>query len=159
MPAFAPTDAPPLPPASGVAADVLRGTCRLLHDLGMATLPEFKLATGRRADILALDGDGRFTLVEIKSCRQDFRSDRKWREYPDFADSFFFAVAPGFPLDLLPSDEGLILADRFEAEILRPARPRALAPARRRALLLRFARTAALRLHGMADPGPGLGSA
>jgi hypothetical protein len=140
------------------AADILRGACRLLHGLGLVVLPEFSLANGRRADILALGEDGCFTIVEIKSCRQDFLSDRKWRDYLGFADRFYFAVAPGFPDGLLPDEEGLILADRFEGELVRPAVQRSLAPARRRALLLRFARTAALRLQGMADPGPELGS-
>lgn len=141
-----------------VAADVLRGTSRLLHELGHALLPEFALASGRRADLLALAPDGCFCIVEIKSCRQDFLSDGKWPDYLGFADRFYFAVAPGFPLPLLPEAEGLILADRFEGELLRPAQLRPLAPARRRALLLRFARTAALRLQGLADPGPELGS-
>jgi hypothetical protein len=146
-------DAPAIVPA----ADILRGACRLLHELGLVALPEFSLANGRRADILALGEDGCFTIVEIKSCRQDFLSDRKWRDYLGFADRFYFAVAPGFPDGLLPDEEGLILADRFEGELVRPAVQRSLAPARRRALLLRFARTAGLRLHGMADPGPELG--
>jgi hypothetical protein len=147
-------DAPPIVPA----ADILRGACRLLHELGLVVLPEFSLANGRRADILALGEDGCFTIVEIKSCRQDFLSDRKWRDYLGFADRFYFAVAPGFPDGLLPDQEGLILADRFDGELVRAAVERPLAPARRRALLLRFARTAALRLQGMADPGPELGS-
>ncbi len=121
-------------------------------------LPEFTLTTGRRADILALGADGCFSIVEIKSCRQDFLSDGKWPDYIGFADRFYFAVAPGFPLALLPEDEGLIVADRFEGELMRQARHRPLAAARRRALLLRFARTAAMRLQGLADPGPEVGS-
>jgi hypothetical protein len=146
------------PAPASAAADVLRGATRLLLDMGEVALPEFSLACGRRADILALGGDGCFTIVEIKSCRQDFLSDRKWPDYLGYADRFYFAVAPGFPLPLLPEEEGLILADRFEGEVLRPARVRPLAAARRKALLLRFGRTAALRLQGLVDPGPELGA-
>ena len=146
------------PPTSLVAADVLRGTSRLLHDLGHVALPEFGLACGRRADVLALGPDGCFVIVEIKSCRQDFLTDRKWPEYVAYADRFYFAVAPGFPEGLLPEEEGLILADRFEGALIRPARERPLAPARRKALLLSFARTAASRLRYLTDPGPQLGS-
>ena len=143
---------------SPAAADILRGAARLLHEMDHVVLPEFTLATGRRADILALGADGCFSIVEIKSCRQDFMSDGKWPEYLGFADRFYFAVAPEFPLAILPEAEGLILADRFEGELVRSAQHRPLAAARRRALLLRFARTAAMRLQGMADPGPELGS-
>jgi hypothetical protein len=36
-------------------------------------------------------------------------------------------VAPGFPEELLPEEEGLILADRFEGALIRPAQVRPLA--------------------------------
>jgi hypothetical protein len=136
------------------AAEILRGTMRLLLDLGWSSLPEFTLRSGRRVDLMALAPDGRFTAVEVKSCRADFLSDRKWPEYLGFADRFYFAVAPDFPVEILPHGEGLILADRFAASLIRPARERSVAPGRRRSLLLRFARTAALRLQGAADPEP-----
>jgi hypothetical protein len=110
------------------------------------------LANGRRADLLALDRSGQLTLVEIKSCRADFVADRKWRHYLDFCDRFYFAVGPGFPLDLLPPEEGLILADRFAGEILRQGPLRALGAARRKALLIRFGRASAARLQALLDP-------
>lgn len=134
------------------AADILRGTMRLLLDLGLSSLPEFTLRSGRRVDVMALSPDGRFTAVEIKSCRADFLCDRKWPDYLGYADRFYFAVAPDFPLELLPEGEGLIVADRFAACLIRPACERTVTPGRRRSLLLRYARTAALRLQGVADP-------
>ncbi len=137
---------------SPAAAEIVRGTMRLLLDLELASLPEFTLATGRRLDVMAVGRDGRLVAVEVKSCRADYLTDRKWRDYLDYADEFYFAVAPDFPLELLPGDEGLIVADRFAATLVRPARPRSVAASRRRAVLLRFARTAALRLQGAADP-------
>ena len=137
---------------SPAAAEIVRGTMRLLLDLELASLPEFTLATGRRLDVMAVGRDGRLVAVEVKSCRADYLTDRKWRDYLDYADEFSFAVAPDFPLELLPGDEGLIVADRFAATLVRPARPRSVAASRRRAVLLRFARTAALRLQGAADP-------
>ena len=134
------------------AADIIRGTMRLLLELELASLPEFTLATGRRVDLMAIGRDGRLVAIEVKSCRVDFLTDRKWTDYLDYADEFYFAVAPDFPAELLPAEEGLIVADRFAASLMRPARTRSVAAARRRALLLRFARTAALRLQGADDP-------
>jgi hypothetical protein len=52
----------------------------------------------------------------------------------------------------LPESEGLILADRFAGEIVREARLRPLNAARRKAMLVRFARLAAVRLHALLDP-------
>jgi hypothetical protein len=83
---------------------------------------------------------------------EDFRVDNKWPEYRDFSDALFFAVAPSFPIDILPADTGLILADRYGGEIVRPAPQMRLAGARRKAMTLRFARAAALMLQTVADP-------
>ncbi len=137
---------------SPAAAAILRGTMRLLLDLDLTALPEFTLGSGRRVDLMALGRDGRLVAVEVKSCRTDFLTDRKWPEYLDFADQFYFAVGPEFPHEILPADEGLIVADRYAASLIRPARQRTVAPARRRAVLLRFARTASFRLQGIVDP-------
>lgn len=139
---------------TGIATMVATGTRRMLEEaMDMAVLAEFPLASGRRADLMALDARGQFTLIEIKSGVADFRTDRKWPEYAGWADRFLFAVAPDFPQHILPEDEGLILANAFEAAILREAKPRQpLAAARRKALTLRFARIAARRLSGGAAP-------
>jgi hypothetical protein len=134
------------------AADILRGVARAFAEADQAVLAEVPLANGRRADLLALDRSGQITLVEVKSCRADFRSDRKWRHYLDYCDRFYFAVAAGFPLELLPPEEGLILADRFAGEIVREARLRTLSAARRKAILIRFARASAARLQALLDP-------
>ena len=137
---------------SATAAGVQRGVRRLFARLGHVTLPEFTLASGRRADVIALAPDGCIIIVEIKSCPADFRADRKWPDYRDFCDRFFFAVPETVPLDILPDSAGLIVADAFDAAILRepPAHP--LAGARRKAVTLRFARAAAGLLHALADP-------
>lgn len=134
-------------------AMIVRGVLRLYRSLDCAALPEIVLGNGRRADVLAIDRRGRLTIVEIKSSPQDFLADRKWPEYLDFCDDFAFAVGPAFPVPLLPADQGLIVADPHAAVVVRAAPPRAGLPAaRRRALTLTFARTAASRLTQVIDP-------
>ena len=103
-------------------------------------------------DLLALDNDGGFTAIEVKSCARDFMTDLKWREYREFCDRLYFAVDLDFPQELIPEDVGLIVADEGEAAILRHPAEHKLAPARRKALLLRYARLAAARLQFLADP-------
>lgn len=144
-----------LPPdgrQSAIAADIQRGVRRLFAQLGHVTLPEFTLASGRRVDVIALAPDGRLTIVEIKSSVTDFRTDRKWPDYEEFCDRFYFAVPETVPLDILPEDRGLILADSFGAAILRDAPHHPLTGARRKAMTLRFAHAAAGLLHALADP-------
>jgi hypothetical protein len=135
-----------------VAAGIQRGVRRLFSELGHVTLPEFTLANGRRADLIALAPDGALTIIEIKSSVVDFRVDRKWPDYEDFCDRFYFAVPETVPVDILPDDRGLIVADSFGAAIMRPSAHRPLAGARRKAVTLRFAHAAAALLHALADP-------
>ncbi len=137
------------------AADILRGTARLLIDLGYAPVPEFTLASGRRVDLMAANAAGLLLVVEIKSSVADFRADRKWHEYLDYCDRFCFAVDAAFPQDLLPADAGLIVADRYGGELLREGPQRPLAPARRRALTLQLALAAAQKLWRDAALPPG----
>ena len=134
------------------AALLTRGTCRALEQLGYASLVEFPLANGRRADILALGRTGDLVIVEIKSSVADFRADRKWRAYRDFSDCLYFAVPNDFPRPLIPDECGLMVADPFGAALLRDGRTTPLNPSRRRALTLRFARIAAARLYRCLDP-------
>jgi hypothetical protein len=134
------------------AADIARGVGRLLWSLGLASVTELSLANGRRADVVGLSANGEIWIVEIKSCVEDFRADHKWPEYQDFCDRLWFAVAPAFPQQLLPNDAGLIIADRYSGEIAREAPAVRLPAARRKAMTLRLARAAALRLQSLADP-------
>lgn len=130
-----------------------RGVCRLLRDLGYTPLTEFKLTSKRRVDVMGLDKGGRFVVVEIKSSVADFRADGKWPEYADFGDLFYFAVGRNFPFEILPADQGLIVADGFGAAISRPAVEAPINATRRRAQILRFAAAAGDRLHRLVDPG------
>lgn len=132
---------------------IRRAAARLCGRLGWAPLHEVPLPNGRRADILALRPDGCFACIEVKSGPRDFLTDLKWPEYRDFSDSLFFAVDVDFPQDLLPADTGLIVAAGLEADLLREAPAHPLPPARRRALLHRFALLAAGRLAAVEDPG------
>jgi hypothetical protein len=134
-----------------ITAALSRGVLRHLVQAGYAPLVEVPLPDGRRADVMALGPDGRITIVEIKSCPADYLTDRKWRAYAAYCDQFGFAVAADFPLDLLPEEPGILVADAYEAVQIRPFQTFLLAPARRRALHLRFGRLAALRVLGIAE--------
>jgi hypothetical protein len=131
------------------AALLARGVCRALDQLGYASLVEFPLANGRRADVVAR---GELVIVEIKSSVADFRADQKWPDYREFSDRLYFAVASGFPTVLIPQECGLMVADAFGAAVLRDGGTIPLSPGRRRALTLRFARIAAARLRRSFDP-------
>lgn len=125
---------------------VRRGVQRLFDELGAVVLPELSLATGRRADLIVLGRKGDFTIIEIKSSIEDFRADSKWPDYRHHCDRFYFATYPGVPADIFPEEAGFILSDGHGAEIIREAPEHKLAPATRKALMLRFARAGARRL-------------
>jgi hypothetical protein len=140
---------------SPVAAELQRGVSRAFRALGLSVVTELSLANGRRADVVALSPAGDITIVEIKSCLLDYRTDGKWQDYLPFCDRLFFAVTADFPCDIIPGNAGLILADRFGAEFLREPVEERLSAARRKAMMLCFARVAALRLQLHLDPSCG----
>jgi hypothetical protein len=140
---------------SEAALAIARGTARYLHALGYCVVSELPLPSGRRADLVALGGDGEIIIVEIKSSVADFRADQKWMDYRRHCDRLFFATHAGVPCEIFPADVGLIVADAFGASIVCEAPEQRIAAATRRSVTLRFAHAAALRLQAVADPqGP-----
>jgi hypothetical protein len=144
------------PPRDGRQSDaalrIARGTRRLLRSMGIASLTELPLASGRRADIVGVCRKSRITIIEVKSSVADFRADCKWIDYRDHCDALYFAVDANMPVEILPADAGLIIADEYGAHILRVAPEHKLAPATRKEVLVRFALGAADRLHLLYDP-------
>ncbi|APX11902.1 hypothetical protein BWR18_09600 [Tateyamaria omphalii] len=134
-----------------------RGVSRHLASLGWATVEELVPARGLRVDVMALGPKGEVWVIECKSSRADFMSDHKWDGYLEWCDRFFWAVDGEFPVDLLPEGTGLIIADAYDAEIIRMAPEDKLAPARRKVMVQKFATHAARRLQALRDPGAGLG--
>jgi hypothetical protein len=135
------------------ALDICRGVGRLLRSHDFVSMTELTLANGRRADILGVGPSGDIWIVEVKSCAADFMSDRKWPEYREHCDRLFFAVAPDFPVAVLPADAGYIVADRFGGEFVRESPETRLPPARRKALTLQLLRAAAFSLAGNGRSG------
>jgi hypothetical protein len=143
-----------------VAAEVARGVTRLFCRQDLFAVCEMPLRNGRRADLMAIDAKGGLTIVEIKVAKADLLGDGKWIDYLDYCDRFFWAVPPYLAKFLeedryLPGEAGLIVADRYDAAVIREAVHRPLAPARRKAELLDFARRAARRLSAQVDPSLG----
>ena len=138
----------PLQPGQRLA----RGVCRHLAGHDFATVEEFSPERGRRVDVIALGPKGEIWVVECKSSRADFTSDAKWQGYLGWCDRYFWAVDAAFPTELLPAETGPIVADAYDAEILRMPPETRLAAARRTALTRRIARDAARRLQRLTDP-------
>ena len=129
-----------------------RGVCRHLIEYDFVPIEEFTPERGKRVDVMALGPKGEIWVIECKSSRADFMTDHKWEGYLDWCDRYFWAVDEHFPTDLLPDGTGLIIADSYNAEIIRMGPETKLAAARRTALTRKFARHAALRLNTLKDP-------
>ncbi|WP_420860725.1 MmcB family DNA repair protein [Algirhabdus cladophorae] len=130
-----------------------RGVCRHLASHDFVTVEELVPTSGLRVDVMALGPKGEVWIIECKSSRADFQSDSKWEGYLDWCDRYFWAVDETFPTELLPHDSGLIIADSYDAEIIRMPDEAKLAPARRKVMVQKFARHAAQRWHLARDPG------
>ena len=146
-----------MPNHDQISADrITAAICRMINERGESCLREFTLKTGRRVDIIALARDGTITIIEVKSSRQDFQSDRKWPEYLEWADRFFFAVAETFPREILPGSDkcGIIVTDGFDCLTLQDAPETRVNAQRRNHLVKRLAHSAMRRLEFGIDDEP-----
>jgi hypothetical protein len=132
-----------------------RGVARHLRALGFASVEEFVPARGLRVDVIGVGPKGEIWIVECKSSRADYQSDQKWQGYLEWCDRFFWAVDLEFPTELLPAETGLIIADAYDAELVRMPDEQKLAAARRKKLTHKLAMDAAWRLPRLRDPQPG----
>ncbi|MFC3616070.1 MmcB family DNA repair protein [Lutimaribacter marinistellae] len=129
-----------------------RGVARHLASLGFATIEEFVPDRGLRVDVMALGPKSELWVIECKSSRADYLADTKWRGYLEWCDRFFWAVDTDFPTELLPPETGLIIADAYDAEIVRMSPEDKLAPARRKKVIHKYAMNAARRLQSLRHP-------
>jgi hypothetical protein len=140
------------------ASDVARGIGRLFARNDIWCLSEVPLKNGRRADLMGIDAKGLVVIVEIKVARADLLGDAKWPDYLDFCDRFYWGLPPALdraPLEseaYRPETCGVIVADGYDAEILRPAAFAPLAAARRKTLVEQLARIAMRRHMALIDP-------
>ncbi|MCV2892949.1 MmcB family DNA repair protein [Lentibacter sp. XHP0401] len=141
-----------LPPFMQAGQLLARGVCRHLLSHNFTSLEEFVPERGKRVDVMALGPKGEIWVIECKSCREDYMADHKWRGYLEWCDRFFWAVDAQFPLELLPDETGLIMADAYGAEVVRMGPESKLAAARRKKITLKFARDVALRHQRLRDP-------
>ena len=138
--------------ASKNLSKISRGVMRHFAQIGLSSLSEFSPTRGLRVDIVALGPSDEIWIVECKSGRNDFKSENKWHNYLDWCDRYFWAVAAEFPIDILPSDTGLIIADPYDASILREAPLNKISVARRKKLIKSIAKSACNRLVVHTDP-------
>ena len=131
---------------------IARGVMRHFAQIGMHSLSEFSPARGLRVDIITLGMSDEIWIVECKSGQSDFKSDKKWQNYLDWCDRYFWAVDANFPIGILPSDTGVIIADSYDASILRDSPLNKLSAARRKKIMNSVARSACNRLLLHTDP-------
>ena len=138
--------------ASKNFSKISRGVMRHFAQIGLSSLSEFSPIRGLRVDIVALGPSDEIWIVECKSGKNDFKSDNKWHNYLDWCDRYFWAVDAEFPIDILPYDTGLIIADPYDASILREAPLNKVSAARRKKLIKSIAKSACNRLLIHTDP-------
>ncbi len=131
---------------------IARGVMRHFFQIGLSSLREFSPTRGLRVDIITLGMADEIWIVECKSGQSDFKSDKKWQNYLDWCDRYFWAVDANFPINILPSDTGIIIADAYDASILREAPLNKLSAARRKKIMNSVARLACNRLLLHTDP-------
>lgn len=101
------------------AEEIKAAATSYLRKKCMAVNAEVGLCRGGRfrADLLALTFYGDTTVVEVKSSVADFRADKKWHNYLEFANKFYFAMTQttySKVKDSIPKGIGVMLASEFQ---------------------------------------------
>ena len=125
---------------------ITNAIARSYYGQGDGVLREFKLRNRRRVDLVIINEKGWITIIEIKSSPEDFRSDRKWGEYINWADQFYFGVAHNFPIDILPKEHGIITTDGFDVYEAQPSPVHKLNGSRRNNLMRKMAKASMRRM-------------
>jgi len=112
-----------------------RGVSRYLSTRNYVSVTEFIPTRGLRVDVLGLGPKSEIWVIECKTSIIDYQTDKKWKQYLDWCDFYFWAVDCDFPVGLLPENTGLMIADAYSAEIVRMPQVVPLSPARRRVLI------------------------
>ena len=131
---------------------IARGVMRHFSQMGLPSLSEYSPVRGLRVDVIVLAPSDEIWIVECKSSKIDFKSDKKWQNYLEWCDRYFWAVDSDFPKDILPFDTGLIIADSYDAKILREAPLNKLSVNRRKKIVRSMASIACNRLASYTDP-------
>lgn len=131
---------------------IARGVMRHFSQMGLPSLSEYSPVRGLRVDVIVLAPSDEIWIVECKSSKIDFKSDKKWQNYLEWCDRYFWAVDSDFPKDILPLDTGLIIADSYDAKILIESPLNKLPAARRKKIVRSMASTACNRLAAYTDP-------
>jgi len=92
-----------------------------LNDTGLTTKTKRRTRTRKkgayrmRPDIWLVNRDGQIVIIEVKSSRADFISDKKWHIYRQFCDMMYFAIDGSYiNRDELPAGIGLMKLDESE---------------------------------------------
>ena len=131
---------------------IARGVCRHLKQYNFSCLEEFVPIKGSRVDIIAIGPSGEIWIIECKSSPRDYNQDQKWEKYLPFCERYFWAVPQNFPTDILPENDGLIIADSYDAEIIRYGQKHKITPQKRKKIITKVARNASDRLKLLLDP-------
>ena len=131
---------------------IARGVCRHLKQYNFSCLEEFVPIKGSRVDIIAIGPRGEIWIIECKSSPADYNQDQKWENYLPYCDRYFWAVPQNFPTNILPAKDGLMIADQYDAEIVRYGQECKISPQKRKVITTKIARNASDRLRLLLDP-------
>lgn len=80
-----------------------------------------------RADFLALNIKRQIIIVEVKSCVEDFKTDKKWRKYLPYCNKLYFALTPDVWDKLkaeIPQGIGVMITSGYGITIVQNAKNR-----------------------------------
>ena len=131
---------------------IFQKTMQFLSLKGYKVLSEFALPNKKRVDIIAINSEKEIIIVEVKSNKNGIKNDKKWKNYLNYCNYFYFACN-GKLKDLnFYKNIGIIQNTASNIKIIKKSKYKKLSENKKNKLIFKIALSATSKFHRLIDP-------
>ena len=130
---------------------IMLNTMRFLSTKGYKVLTEFALPNKKRVDIIGINLKKEIVIVEVKSNKNGVKLDKKWKNYLNYCNYFYFACSEKINFNL-SKDIGIIQNNSNKTQITKEPKYKKLPENKKNKLIFKIALSAASKFHRLIDP-------
>ena len=132
---------------------ILQKTMQFLSLKGYKVLSEFALPNKKRVDIIAINLKKKIIIVEVKSNKKNLKYDKKWKNYLNYCNYFYFACNDKLKDSEFSENIGIIQNNSNNIKIIRKSKYQKISENKKKQLIFKIALSAASKFHRLIDPG------
>ena len=130
---------------------IMLNTMRFLSTKGYKVLTEFALPNKKRVDIIGINLKKEIVIVEVKSNKNGIKLDKKWKNYLNYCNYFYFACSEKLNLNF-SENIGIIRNNCNKIEITKEPKYKKLPENKKNKLIFKISLSAISKFHRLIDP-------